>query len=98
MWKIVELHGIPNKKVNIMKSMYDGSESCVRVSQGQTDYFSVDSGVRQGDSLSPLLFNIVLDFIMKRVELAGGGIEWNAGRRLKDLAYADDICLLADDV
>ena len=35
---------------------------------------------------------------MKRVELAGGGIEWNAGRRLKDLAYADDICLLADDV
>lgn len=98
MWKIVELYGIPSKIVNIMKSMYDGSESCVRVSQGQTDFFGVDSGVRQGDSLSPLLFNIVLDFVMKKVELAGGGIEWSAGRRLKDLAYADDICLLADDV
>ena len=98
MWKIVELHGVPRKIVNIMKSMYEGSESCVRVSQGQTDFFSVDSGVRQGDSLSPLLFNIVLDFVMRKVEAAEGGIEWSAGRRLRDLAYADDICLLADDL
>ena len=75
MWKIVELHGVPRKIINIMKNMYDGSESCVRVSQGQTDFFRVDSGVRQGDSLSPLLFNIVLDFVMRRVELAGDGIE-----------------------
>ena len=98
MWKIVEMHGIPSKIVNIMKSMYDGSESCVRVNQGHTDFFNVDSGVRQGDSLSPLLFIIVLDYVMRKVELAGGGIEWTAGRRLRDLAYADDICLLADDL
>ena len=98
MWRIVELYGIPTKIVNIMKSMYDGSESCVRVSQGHTDFFNVDSGVRQGDSLSPLLFNIVLDFVMRKVEPAGDGIEWTAGRRLRDLAYADDICLLADDL
>ena len=99
MWKIVELHGIPRKMINIMKDMYDGSQSCVRVNQGKTtDFFNVVSGVRQGDSLSPLLFNIVLDFVMKKVELAGDGIEWTAGRRLRDLAYADDICLLADDL
>ena len=35
---------------------------------------------------------------MRKVELVGGGIEWTAGRRLRDLAYADDICLLADDL
>ena len=58
----------------------------LRMSRRQTDFFSVDSGVRHGDSLSPLLFNIVLDFVMRRVELAGGGIEWSAGRRLRNLA------------
>ena len=98
MWKIVRLYGIPTKLVNLMKSMYDGTESCVRVSQGHTDFFNVDSGVRQGDSLSPLLFNIVLDFVMKKVEQIGGGIEWTAGRRLRNLAYADDICFLSEDM
>ena len=58
----------------------------------------MDSVVRQGISLSPLLFNIVLNFVMRRVELAGEGIELTSGRRLRDLAYADDICLLADDL
>ena len=72
MWKIVELHGIPRKMINIMKDMYDGSQSYVRVNQGKTtDFFSVDSGIRQGVSLSLLLFNIELNFMMRRVELAG---------------------------
>ena len=76
MWKIVELHGFPRRMINIMKDMCDGSQSCVSVKQGKTtDFFSVDSGVIQGGSLSPLLFNIVLDFVMGRVELAGEGIE-----------------------
>ena len=46
MWKIEELNGFPNKKVNTMKSRYDGSESCVKMSQGYTDFFNVDSGIR----------------------------------------------------
>ena len=94
----MELYEVPTKIVNIMKSMYDGSESCVRVSQGHTDFFNVDSGVRQGDLLSPLLFNIVLDFVMRRIEFAGKGLQLIRARRQRDLAYADDICLLADDV
>ena len=61
--------------MNIMKSMYEGSESCVRISQGQTDLFSVDSGVRPGDSLSPLLFNLLLDYVMRKVEMIGSAGE-----------------------
>ena len=68
MWKILELSGIPVKTVNIMRNMYDGGERCVRVGQGQTEFFNVESGVRQGDSLSPLLFFIVLDYMMRKVE------------------------------
>ena len=81
-----------------MRNMNEGCECCVRTSQGQTDFFTVDSGVRQGDSLSPLLFNIVLDYVMKKTEAAGNGINWNAGRKLRDLDYADDICLLSSDI
>ena len=75
MWKIVELIGIPRKVVSNMKNIYDGSESCVRISQGQTDFFSVESGVRQGDSLSLLLFNIVHGYVTRKAEVAGSGIE-----------------------
>ena len=85
-WRIIELHGIPRKIVNFTKSLYVWFEGCVQVNQGHIDCFNVDSGVKQGDSLSSLLFNILLDFIMKRVEFAGRDIEWNTGRRLRDLA------------
>ena len=96
MWKIVELHGIPREVINIMKDVFDGSQSCVRINQGKTTYFfSAGSGVRQGDSLSSLLFNTVLDYVMRRVELTGEGIEMTAGRRLRGLTYADGIRLLA---
>ena len=63
---------MPSKIANIMTNIYDGIERCVKVSQGEieSDFFNVDSGVRQGDSLSPLLINIVLDFVVMRVELA----------------------------
>ena len=61
MWKILQTYDIPRKFVSIIQSMYDGSESCVRVGQDHTDWFSVATRVRQGDVLSPLLFNILLD-------------------------------------
>ena len=98
MWKIVELYGIQRKIINFMRNIYVGSESCAGVNQGQTDFSGVGYVVRQGDSLSPLLFNIVPDLVLSKVELAGDGIEWSAGRRLNHLAYADDLCFLADDM
>ena len=48
--------------------------------------------------MSPLLFNIGLNYVMRKVETVGNGIEWSAGRKLRYLAYADDICLLANDI
>ena len=54
--------------------------------------------MRQGDSLPPLPFNILLDYVMREFEMVGSGIEWSAVRRLRDLANADEICLLANDI
>ena len=46
-----------------------------------------DSGVRQGDSLSPLRFKFVLHFVARKLELAGDRLEWTTRRRLRDFAY-----------
>ena len=62
----------------------------------QTDYFPVKSGVRQGCILSPILFNITLDYIMRQTtQNARHGIQWTMFSQLEDLDYADDIALLS---
>ena len=68
-------------------NVYDSSESWARDIQRQADLFGMDSGVRQIDSLSRLLVNIVLDFMIRKIELTGDGIKWGARRRLKNLAH-----------
>ena len=98
MWKILEQYGIPNKIIQILSLLYEGSESCVRVGMEHTEWFGVDSGVIQGDSLSPILFNLVLDHVMTKLAYVDGGIDWTGGKRLKDLDYADDICMFAKDI
>ena len=68
----------------------------VRVGHKQTDWFSVKTRVQQGDVLSPILFNLVLDFILRKLYHLEGGITWNGSVKLKDLDYANDICLLTE--
>ena len=97
-WKILEAYGIPSKVIKILMLLYEDSESCVRVGQEHTERFSVDTGVIQGDSLSPIIFNVVLEFVLSKLSNIDGGIEWVGSKRLRDLDYADDICLLADNM
>ena len=68
------------------------------LARDKQSFFNVESGVRQRDSLSPLLFIIVLEYMIRKVERTGSGMEWVGGRRLRDLAYADDVCLLSENV
>ena len=62
----------------------------------QTDYFPVKSGVHQGCILSPILFNITIDYIMRQTtQNSRHGIQWTMFSQLEDLDYADDIALLS---
>ena len=74
-WKIIEAYAKPSKVIRILTSLYKGSESSVRVGKTHTVSFSVDTGLIQGDSLSPLQFNIVLDFVMSKLDTIDCGIE-----------------------
>ena len=94
LWKILRHYGIPTKVVNVIKSYYKNF-SC---SVGHSDtFFKVKTGVRQGCVMSALLFNVVIDWVMKKTtEEAPRGIRWGLQNTLEDLDFADDIALLSN--
>ncbi len=94
LWKILRHYGIPHKIINIIKSMYEGGGGKVMFKGKLSDLFEIKTGVRQGCLLSPFLFLLAIDWIMKQCE-AKDGIQWNLTDHLNDLDYADDIGLLS---
>ena len=98
LWAILKIYGVPSSYITIFRNLYLNSSCCVRTNVGYTPYFEIATGVRQGCILSPILFNVCLDFVMRRaMENAGAGIDWSAQGRLTDLDFADDIALIAQD-
>ena len=93
LWKILELYGIPFKYINIFKALYRDSSCCVRTREGNTEMFSILTGVRQGCILSPFLFLIVMDFVMRKTtEGHNFGTMWGQ-KKLSALDFADDLAL-----
>ena len=77
--------------------MYAGQEATVRTRHGTTDWFPIGKGVRQGYMLSPCLFNLYAEYIMRNagLEEAQAGIKI-ARRNINHLRYADDTTLMAE--
>lgn len=94
MWEILSEYGIPASIINIIRNLY--LESNLRVvHQGKVGpEFGVLTGVKQGDILSPFLFLLMLDYILRNVRNRPRGIQWNTFQRLDDLDYADDIVFM----
>ena len=80
-----------------MKNLYAGQEATVRTGHGTTDWFQIGRGVLQGCILSPCLFNLDAEYIMRNagLEKAQAGIKI-AGRNMNNLRYADDTTLMAE--
>ena len=86
--------GIPDHLTCLLRNLYAGQEATVRTGYGTTDSFQIGKGVSQGCILSPWLFNIYAEYIMRNagLEEAQAGIKI-AGRNNNNLRYADDITL-----
>ena len=95
-WKILRHCGIPSKIVDLIKDMYSGT-TCRVLHEGQlTECFDIKTGVRQGCLLSPFLFIVAIDWVMKEATAERrNGIQWSLWTQLDDLDYADDLALLA---
>ena len=95
-WKILKEKGIPDHLTCLLRNLYAGQEATVRNGHGTTVWFQIGKGVRQGYILSPCLFNLYAEYIMRNAGLdeAQAGIKI-AGRNNNNLRYADDTTLMA---
>ena len=97
LWKTARTYGIPEPFINIFRNIYLNSSCCVKTDIGNTEFFDIVTGVRQGCTLSPFLFLLAIDFVMREaMNDPDLGIKWNNKSCLTDLDFADDIALLAN--
>ena len=96
-WKILKEMGIPDHLICLLRNLYAGQEATVRTGYGTTGWFQMGKGVRQGCILSPSLFNLYAEYIMRNagLEEAQAGIKI-AGRNINNLRYADDTTVIAE--
>ena len=96
-WKILKEVGIPDHLTFLLRNLYAGQEATVRTGHGKTDWFQIGKGVHQGCILSPCLFNLYAEYIMRnaRLEEAQAVIKI-AGRSINNLRNTDDTTLMAE--
>ena len=97
LWKILQEMRIPDRLTCLLRNLYAGQEATVRAGHGTTDWFQIGKGVRQGCILSPCLFNLYAEYIVRNtgLEEAQAGIKIT-GRNINNFRYADDITLMAE--
>ena len=93
LWKILKEMGIPDHLTCLLRNLYAGQEATVRTGHGTTDWFQIGKEVRQGCILSPCLFNLYAEYIMRNARLDEDGIKI-ARRNINTLRYADDTTLM----
>ena len=97
LWKILKEMGRPDHLTCLLRNLYTGQEATVRTGHGTTDWFQIGKGECQGYILSPCLFNLYAEYVMRSpgLEEAQAGIKISA-RNINNLRYADDTTLMAE--
>ena len=97
LWKFLKEMGIPDHLICLLQNLYAGQEATITTGHGTTDRFQIGKGVRQSGRLSPCLFNLYAEYIMRNagLEEAQAGIKI-AGRNINIFRYADDTTLMAE--
>ena len=97
LWKTLKEMGIPDHLTCLLRHLYAGQEVRVRNGHRKTDWFQIGKGVRQGCILSPCLFNLHAEYIIRNAGLdeAQAGIKI-AGRNINKFRYSDDTTLMEE--
>ena len=96
-WKALREMGIPDHLTCMLRNLYVGQEATLRSLYGTADWFKIEKGVGQGCLLSPCLFSLYAEHIMRNagVDELQAGIK-TGGRNINNLRYADDTTLMAE--
>ena len=96
LWQILKEMEMPDHLTCLLRNLYAGQEEIIRTGRETTDWFQIRKRVRQGCILSPCLFNLYAEYIMRNagLEEAQAGIKI-AGRNINNLRYADNTTLIA---
>ena len=97
MWKLLKEMGIPDHLTCLLRNLYANQEATVRTEHGTIDWFQIRKGISQGCIMSPCLFNLYAEYLMRNAQLdeAQTGIKI-ARRNINNLRYADDTTLMAE--
>ena len=87
-WKILKEMGIPDHLTCLLRNLYAGQEATVRTGHGTTDWFQIGKGVRQGCILSPCLFNLYAEYIMRNTGLEKNKLE---SRLLEEISITSEM-------
>ena len=97
LWKILQEMGISDHLACLLGNLYAGQEATARTRHGTTDQFQIGKEVHQGCILSPCLFNLCAEYIMRNARLDEAQAEIRVARRnINNLKYADDTTLMAE--
>lgn len=91
LFNLLLAYNFPQRLVNLLYSMYQDNKVSILTSFGPTQHINVTKGVRQGDPLSPLLFNLFINPVVERIHTEELGYELESGRQISILAFADDL-------
>ena len=104
MWQMLRVYGVGEKLLKAVQSFYVDSRACVRVGNDVSEWFPINVGLRQGCVMSPWLFNVYIDVVVREVNVRklGKGLELlsaNCGRfQINQLVFADDTALVTNSV
>ena len=97
LWKIQKEMGILDPLTCLLRNLYAGQEAAVRTGHGTTDWFQIEKGIHQGCILSPCLFNLYAESIMRNAGLDEAQARIKiSGRNINNIRYADDTTLMAE--
>ena len=96
LYNILMEFGIPKKLISLIKMCLTETYSRVRVGKNLSDMFPIRNGLKQGDALSPLLFNFVLEYDIRMVQVNQDGLKLNGTHQV--LAYAVDVNILGGSI